>query len=214
MKILKTKRLLISAMSVDELRSDVLSENDESKKSDLHEILQSCLDHPDKHNWYTNWKIALHDGKVIGNLGFKGPQKNGAVEIACAIYEEHRNNGFATEAVRQAIHWAFSDNDVYFITAETEESDLASKHVLEKLGFAPNGAGNKGELYEKEREESSWMAIFMCIGISCGVSIGITLDNVGTGMCIGMCLGVAVGLSFDESDRKKRIKLREARDSR
>lgn len=211
MKILKTKKLLIATMTDNELRSAILSETDEHMKNELHEMLQACLEHPEDHNWYTNWKIALHDGTVIGNLSFRGPQKNGAVEIHCNVFEEYRNRGYATEAVKQAIDWAFSDEKVYFITAEIDDSNLALKRVLEKLDFSPSDSNKERNMYEKERDKPSWMVIFMSIGISCGIGIGNSIDNVGLGMCLGMCFGLAIGQVMDSSDRKKREKLREAR---
>lgn len=211
MKMLKSKRLFIFPMSDDELRAAILSETDEHMKNAYHEMLQGSLSFSEERNWYTAWKITLHDGTVIGDLCFKGPPQNGAVEIGYGINEEYRSKGYATEAVRQAIQWAFSNDNVYFVTAETEGNNLASKRVLVKLGFSPCGTGKEGDIYEKEREKTSWMAIFMCLGLSCGLSIGTGMDNTGIGMSIGMCLGLAVGLSLDDSDRKKREKLRETR---
>lgn len=211
MKILKSKRLLISTMTNDELRSAILSETDDHMKNALREMLHSCLDHPDEHQWYTNWKIALHDGTVIGGLGFKGPQKSGAVEIGYHIDEEYRNKGYATEAVKHAIAWAFSEDNVYFIIAETNGNNLASMRLLEKLSFSPSGTGEEGDLYEKERDKSSWMALFMSVGMSCGVGFGSSMDNIGLGISIGMCFGIAIGAALDNSDSTKRKKLREAR---
>lgn len=209
---LKTKRLMIFPMSDSELRNSVLAEKDGHMKDALNEMLTGCLSHPAERNWYTCWRIALHDGTPVGSLGFKGVQKNGEVEIGYGIDEAFRNMGYATESVRQAINWAFSNDSVYFVTAETEADNAASLHVLEKLGFVSYGGGaGGGPRFEIERPKQSWMAIFMCLGVSIGCCFGVVNNNITAYLPIGLCIGLALGVSLDESEKKKRRKLRDAR---
>ena len=55
------------------------------------------------------------------------------------ISEAYQNNGYATEAVKAVLEWAFSHPEVIAIEAETESENAASIRVLEKCGFALNG---------------------------------------------------------------------------
>ena len=53
-----------------------------------------------------------------------------------------------TEAVSAVVPWAAAQNGVRRIEAETEESNAASKRVLEKAGFVPTGRmGDEGPRY-------------------------------------------------------------------
>jgi len=47
--------------------------------------------------------------------------------------------GFATEAVRTLLHWAYDTLDLNRVQAETDTRNLASARVLEKLGFVREG---------------------------------------------------------------------------
>ena len=48
-------------------------------------------------------------------------------------------HGYATEALRAALQWAFDSLALNRVQAETDTRNLASAHVLEKLGFVREG---------------------------------------------------------------------------
>jgi RimJ/RimL family protein N-acetyltransferase len=47
--------------------------------------------------------------------------------------------GYATEAARAVLEWAFTTLDLNRVQAETDTRNLASARVLEKLGFVREG---------------------------------------------------------------------------
>jgi len=212
MKKLKTKRLILTPMTDDELREAIASETDAHLRNAYSKMLAGCTAHPAERLWYTCWRIVLREsGGPVGGLGFKGPPENGAVEIGYGIDEAYRENGYATEAVKAAQDWAFSQENVYFVTAETTAANAASNRVLDKLGFSLAVTDDGSWRYEKERPAPSWLAVYLCLGMSVGLSIGVATDNIATGMSIGMCIGVALGVSLDAADKKKRAAFRAAR---
>lgn len=212
MKELRTKRLHITPMTDGELRAAIASETDEHMKKAYSEMLENCVANPAVRVWYTDWRIALREsGDPIGGVGFKGPPVNGAVEIGYGLFDPRRGNGYATEAAKAMIDWAFSQEGVYFVTAETEPDNAASQRVLQKLGFSPAGAGEEGPRFEKERPASAWFSIYLCLGLSIGLCLGTSFDNIAIGMSLGMCIGLALGSSLDAADKKKRAALRAAR---
>ncbi|QHJ69604.1 GNAT family N-acetyltransferase [Planococcus halotolerans] len=76
------------------------------------------------------------DNKVIGDLGFKGaPDNKGAVEIGYGLLEEYRGKGYATEAVAALVDWAWKQNGIHKVKAETLVDNQESIRVLEKLGM-------------------------------------------------------------------------------
>jgi ribosomal-protein-alanine N-acetyltransferase len=77
--------------------------------------------------------INKETNKVIGDIGFKGkPDQENSIEIGYGILPAAQQNGFATEAVREIIKWAFSIEHVHKIIAECLEDNEPSIKVLEK----------------------------------------------------------------------------------
>lgn len=81
--------------------------------------------------WYV---LRKEDDSVLGDIGFKGkPNENQTVEIGYGFIEKYWNQGYATEAVKELIDWAFKTGEVETIIAETLLDNYSSMRVLEKL---------------------------------------------------------------------------------
>lgn len=106
------------------------------------------------------WYLVLREKKsLIGFVGFKGPPRDGRLDIGYAILDAHHGKGYAAEAVRALTHWAFLDRRVQRIVAETLPHLTASIRVIEKCGYslaAASTIGHDGEAcvvqYEMTRE--------------------------------------------------------------
>jgi RimJ/RimL family protein N-acetyltransferase len=92
---------------------------------------------PLEFTWYTNWEIILKEKSCsIGGIGLSGmPNNEGCTEIGYMIDQKFRGSGFATEAVKALITWAFKDSDLKIIKAETPTLNLHSQKVLQKNNF-------------------------------------------------------------------------------
>ncbi|HDR8092871.1 GNAT family N-acetyltransferase [Bacillus cereus] len=85
-------------------------------------------------SWGAWYVLRKEDGIVLGDIGFKGkPNENQTVEIGYGFIEKYWNQGYATEAVRELIDWAFKTGEVETIIAETLLDNYSSMRVLEKL---------------------------------------------------------------------------------
>jgi len=74
--------------------------------------------------------------RVIGSVVFHGgPDAEGLVEVAYGIEEESQRQGFGFEAVSASVAWAFTEPRVRAVRASTFTWHLASRRILEKLGF-------------------------------------------------------------------------------
>jgi ribosomal-protein-alanine N-acetyltransferase len=93
--------------------------------------------YPDLYHWYTNWEVVLKSiNTTIGGIGFGGyPDDYGEASIGYMLDEQHRGNGYATEAVLKLSHWGFSFSVLKSIIADTEVGNLASQQVLLRAGF-------------------------------------------------------------------------------
>lgn len=201
---LKTRRLRISPIGMNELEQMILPMEDGELRKAYSEMLEGCRKEPQNWLWYTPWRIALKDGTAIGDAGFKGNAVKGAVEIGYGLKQAYEGKGYMTEAARALMEWAFAQEGVYAVEAETEADNRASQRVLEKLGFVPHGEGEEGPRFVKEKPQSVWMPIYMCLGISVGTSLGASSGNLSMGMCMGIAVGLAIGAALDSSERKKR----------
>lgn len=92
------------------------------------------------HNYVTgfeSWMIIKKDTKeIIGDVGFKGfNAEEESVDIGYGIIKEERRKGFAEEACRELIKWAFDQEIVKEITAKSYTDNFKSVNLLKKLGF-------------------------------------------------------------------------------
>jgi ribosomal-protein-alanine N-acetyltransferase len=87
-------------------------------------------------DWHGYFFIHPADRVLIGNGGFKGePDDAGIVEIGYEIASEYWNRGFATQAVRGMIDYAFAHPQIQAVIAHTLAETNASNRVLQKTGM-------------------------------------------------------------------------------
>lgn len=86
---------------------------------------------------FESWMIIKQDNMaVIGDAGFKGkPNANGEVDIGYSIIEKEQKRGYGFETAKKLTDWAFSQQEVKFITASCLINNIASARILEKLGM-------------------------------------------------------------------------------
>ncbi len=202
---LKTKRMMLVPME-DAQIADIIMTLPEELAQAYTQMLQGCREHPDDRLWHTPWQmIDRQTGKRMGDLDFKGAPRKGRVEIGYGIDESYEGQGFTTEAVKAMCEWAFSQKDVYIVEAETEPNNKASQRVLEKAGFKPlNEVGQEGPRFALPKPETSWLAVYMCLGLSIGMSLGSSSGNSSIGLSLGIAVGTCLGAALDAAERKRR----------
>jgi [ribosomal protein S5]-alanine N-acetyltransferase len=82
----------------------------------------------------------LSDGAFIGWCGLTrwNPDHRSA-SLGYCLDEAAWGRGYATEAARALLQWAFDALDLNRVQAEADTRNLASARVLEKLGFVREG---------------------------------------------------------------------------
>jgi ribosomal-protein-alanine N-acetyltransferase len=83
------------------------------------------------------WGVVLRDtGEVVGDCGWYGPPGDtGEVEIGYGLAPAYRSRGYGTEAVRALLGWVAAYDGVRRVVAGTEATNVASRRLLERLGF-------------------------------------------------------------------------------
>ena len=84
--------------------------------------------------------LCRASGATIGSCGYKGPpDPEGVVEIAYGVNPEYQGRGYATEAARGLVDFAFGSGRVNVVRAHTRPQNGASTRVLTKCGFERAG---------------------------------------------------------------------------
>jgi ribosomal-protein-alanine N-acetyltransferase len=96
-------------------------------------LQQSSGSDPWPHGFFV---VERETRTAIGMAAFKGPpDPAGLVEIAYAIVPAYEGRGYATEAARALVEFAFASDQVRVVRAHTLPVSNASTRVLQKCGF-------------------------------------------------------------------------------
>ena len=77
---------------------------------------------------------------VVGSCAYKSPpDPDGVVEIAYGVDPDHQGLGYATEAAKAMVAYAFDSGRVRRVRAHTRPEPNASTRVLTKCGFEQLG---------------------------------------------------------------------------
>jgi len=157
-----TERLVLAPASAEQIRAIIAGEYERASKLIGARVPPGWPDDPAAQEglpWHLAaleqdanqalWRIRLvinvATDSVIGSINLKGPPtQEGDVEIGWGILAEARGQGFAIEASRSVVEWAFADSSVRRVTATVPEHNKASQRVASRLGMAPTGETRRG----------------------------------------------------------------------
>lgn len=92
---------------------------------------------------YGLWVVTDAAGALVGSCGLRPVEGTAEIEILYSVEPAHWGSGLATEAAAAVLHQAFAELGLARVLGGTDESNVASRRVLEKLGMraAPAIAG-------------------------------------------------------------------------
>jgi ribosomal-protein-alanine N-acetyltransferase len=86
------------------------------------------------------WLVLDDDGRIAGECGVKTlPDANGEVEIGYGLAAPSRGRGLGGRAVAALLDELRTRPDVRAVVAEVAVGNLASRRLLERLGFTVSG---------------------------------------------------------------------------
>jgi len=101
--------------------------------------------------------IPIEEDDTDFGLVIPGKMPKGDIEIGYFLKPSAWGQGYATEACRRILQFAFEDSPIEYVIATFEEENTASKHVLEKVGFTDHGTmrcyGEDGPRFRITRDE-------------------------------------------------------------
>ena len=112
--------------------------------------------HPESEGWWSWYVLARRPGDrplAIGAAGFLGPpDKAGLVNLDVGIVSAHRGRGYATEAIRALVAWAFDHPEVSMIRAEVRPQAEYAERLFLKLGFREETAHGAARAFLRTRD--------------------------------------------------------------
>ena len=78
---------------------------------------------------------VVYQGHVIGGVDLEYLESTGEYEIGWELNRDYRGKGFATEAARGLIRYAFEELGIRTIIAHCDTRNIASENVMKKLGM-------------------------------------------------------------------------------
>lgn len=87
-------------------------------------------------DWLTAAAVESASGVTVGDVSLRWvSERDRTAEIGFIFDPRHQGKGFATEAARAVVDWAFGSAGLHRVIGRTEARNAASARVLEKLGM-------------------------------------------------------------------------------
>jgi len=105
------------------------------------------------------WGIEEKEsGKLIGSVGFKKiVHQHFRADMGYELNPEFWNKGIMTEAVKAVIEFGFNKMNLHSIEANITPDHMASKRVLEKLGFQMEAYYKENYFYKGWWDSAIWL---------------------------------------------------------
>lgn len=161
--------------------------------------------------WNSKWDIYLKiggDDTRIGWVSFEGPKEKGTIPISMELLPLYRHRGHGPNVLKMMREWAFLHGNIYEISAECPNDNTDFIHALQKAGFVyREGNSVKAgamERYSVTKQRSSWLGLYILIGVVGGIILGIAIGHIWVGFVVAMFAGIVIGISMDAAENKKR----------
>ncbi|MCK0473239.1 GNAT family N-acetyltransferase [Halalkalibacter sp. APA_J-10(15)] len=126
----------------------------------IEDALSWMKNHLDNFNDDKSYEFAITDkvtGKLFGAVALTRNQGFNNGEIAYWVGEKHWGNGYATEAAKAILEFAFVEKQYHKVFARYFQSNLASGKVIEKIGMKKEGI-----LREHVIKENDYIDLVYC----------------------------------------------------
>lgn len=160
--------------------------------------------------WEGDWSITIFDEKKpiqIGTASFSGEKFAGTVPVSVNLDEEYRNKKYGTLAFKLLVDFAFGFRNIYEVKAETPDDNDKCRFALERAGFVHRSTEKHIETLSIKKPKSSWLSLYLYIGIIVGLVLGMVMNITWAGLAIGIFIGLMFGGIMDNEAKKQREKV-------
>jgi len=159
--------------------------------------------------WEGDWTITLllERPVIIGKASFRGEKQLGAVPLRVELNEGYRNKGYGTEIFKLLVRFAFGFKNIYVVDAVTEMDNDKCIYAMEKAGFVYRKTHEGMVDYSIIKQKSTWLGIYMYMGLLLGLVLVVILGGSWVGLIIGLVLGFTMGTILENQERRAREKV-------
>lgn len=162
--------------------------------------------------WDCEWDITLRatkftDDVVIGTASFSGEKAFGTIPLTVKLDSEYQNKKHGTEVFKLMSDFALGFKNIYEVEAKTEDENYKCIYALEKAGFVLRQKEHHTEIYSITKPRTTWLGLYLFIGVVTGLMLGFVVGSSWVGLCIGLFLGVLFGAAMDTAANKEREKV-------
>lgn len=105
-------------------------------------------------DWLGAAVVERASGLTVGDVGLHWvSERDRTAEIGFTFHPGRQGKGYATEAARAMVDWAFTGAGMHRVIGRTEARNAASARVLEKLGMR-----REAHLVENEWVKGEWQS--------------------------------------------------------
>jgi RimJ/RimL family protein N-acetyltransferase len=103
--------------------------------------------------------ITRGDRTVVGSIGVNPPDTDGVSLTGYSVYPLYEGNGYASEAAKSLVDYAFAVSPITTVRATIEISNRASQIVAARAGLTETGQqieeeGMELSIWERNRDQS------------------------------------------------------------
>ena len=114
---------------------------DEEARRRLAMRLDQMGDDPDGADWLLRGMVRRLDRALVGFINFHGPpDERGRAELGYTVFEEHRRQGYASEAAMAMIGWAQIRRGAEVFVVSVSPENEPSLRLAASLGFERVGS--------------------------------------------------------------------------
>lgn len=200
-----TRHLSMVPMSAEKLQKQAKDTSDPLKRAQIEHTLSDYKSGLCPRLRHTFWIISLKKEKEpLGFVQFGNAPADRNIEINLTLYHPEKQERYASEALKGAVKWAFSEDKSLKRVTTWLNRDLTAVRILEKAGFERVFESGGLVRYEKHRQSISFLALFMFFGTLSGMSLGYFTGNYPVCTALGICAGILPGSLIDAAMRKHR----------
>lgn len=157
------------------------------------------------------WSIAIKKGDRIGTLRFTSSPLKYTVIAEITYDSAEYETTYQQEVFGMMAEMGLVEPQIHFVEYKIAGCDQSIVSMLEKLGYQKEVKAEYADYLVKEQGHTSWISVYLCMGVGVGVAMGNSSGNMGMGMCLGMCCGMLFGVALDSSAKKKRDEIAQER---
>lgn len=207
--ILKSFDVVVTPLISSEMDKLIEHETDDVLKAQYLNMKDRIVKDPANGIWNAYWDISLKkdEKQSIGCVYFSGAPELGSVTLSFKVEQRYNWDKIVAEALRLITDWAMAQNDVYEIHTYIEISKDGYIRNIERADFVYRETEGEIEHYSMEKPATSWIGLYLIIGIAVGFILGFVFSSMIIGMAVAVIASILLGGIMDQKDAVAREKV-------